>query len=1003
MPYPNEHAFRIKDPKQYKRIRRQNNKFGAGIHVLWGIPENGKPEAQAIRFDAGKFSFAQAKKWIKDHNYAPTVSEKATGEQTEARWTVAPGLPLTELAKLPATGVPLLEAVTKGSLEYAEQELRSAFRAQFVTPLEQAAAGAVYNPEGLYIDECFADHVIVNARGLPPDEYYLVPYTVGAAGNPGIAFARREDWEIVELAYRAQTEDVPAEDLANATDAVQVVESQQAGAQAGNGKDKRFVERVSGSLQLVESEQDNEGGPWRLKGIGVTADVVNLNGRRYAAPVLRDAVQDLQQHLNESAGQGRALLLGEADHPQDKGAKRPLLAETVVNWKQATFDGEHVLLEGLLLGTSLGKDIHAQMKGGVIPEISQRSRGDSRRVKVGDQMVEDVTWCTITGYDLVVAGQGSDPDAGVTFHESQQEKPKMDPEELKKLIGAHPELFKDLIEGKLEELGAEQLKKLEETVRTKLGLKPEDDLGKALTEAVEAKKELEEGKRRATIVVEITKETKDLPYPANVTKAFIEAVQGHAFQTADEVKPFVEAKRKEYDALVADMKLKGMGWGVQVTGPVLEQETGYKEFARGAYEFTEALVRRGQGKHVDVRKPANRNEAFTAMLMERFDQAYARVQNGGGLIAESRLLQEAETAASDLNLPYSASRAIIAAATAQLIASSVFDFGVVETSPTRVYYELYAADTTIDTVVAVGADALVADYGVWVDLDHKRIKPGTLVAKNHAEGETYVEGTDYVVDYMNGKFMALSGATIAEADTHIGYTYMAIRKGEMGVIERGKGQLAYVTLDCQADRLAQQVSQEAIVFSRSQIGWDAVTRTMSMIIEQIRRKIDKDAFYMGLANALSVASNVAGTWDSSADPIDDFVSYIGTAKVKVANRYYVPQSIALSTTRSNDISNWTGFTAAGKFPTADLKENGYVGRLKGLPVFETTEFSDSYALVVNPELVAHRVFLPMVIKGPFPSYDQATAQLVAADQYYAEEFNGEVCPIPGKGSVVKIT
>jgi hypothetical protein len=79
-----------------------------------------------------------------------------------------------------------------------------------------------------------------------------------------------------------------------------------------------------------------------------------------------------------------------------------------------------------------------------------------------------------------------------------------------------------------------------------------------------------------------------------------------------------------------------------------------------------------------------------------------------------------------------------------------------------------------------------------------------------------------------------------------------------------------------------------------------------------------------------------------------------------------------------------------------------VGRLKGLDVYETTEFPDSKVLVCNRELVMHRVYQAMMIKGPFPSYDATTAELIAAEQYYAEEYNLTEAPVPEKGAYVTI-
>ncbi len=85
--YPNEHAFRMTNPGKYVRIRRQNNKFASGIHAIFGVFNKGgkaTTELQAIRFDAEKFSYADAKAWIKEHDFKPIESSKATGKSAES-------------------------------------------------------------------------------------------------------------------------------------------------------------------------------------------------------------------------------------------------------------------------------------------------------------------------------------------------------------------------------------------------------------------------------------------------------------------------------------------------------------------------------------------------------------------------------------------------------------------------------------------------------------------------------------------------------------------------------------------------------------------------------------------------------------------------------------------------------------------------------------------------------------------------------------------------------
>jgi hypothetical protein len=114
-----------------------------------------------------------------------------------------------------------------------------------------------------------------------------------------------------------------------------------------DAKNGRFQETLTQSLALTESAA----GAKRIKAIGITADVVNGNKRRYPRSVLAAAVAKLNGNLRESAGQGRLIATGEAEHPSDKGG-RPNILETVVKWETASLDASgKVLIEGIILPT----------------------------------------------------------------------------------------------------------------------------------------------------------------------------------------------------------------------------------------------------------------------------------------------------------------------------------------------------------------------------------------------------------------------------------------------------------------------------------------------------------------------------------------------------------------------------------------------------------------------------------------------------------------------------
>jgi len=79
-PYPNEHAARISDPAKYDEFAREADAGGPGIDFIYGIMD-GESELQAVRFDADRYSAAEARAWLEEHEFEPIEFEEATGER----------------------------------------------------------------------------------------------------------------------------------------------------------------------------------------------------------------------------------------------------------------------------------------------------------------------------------------------------------------------------------------------------------------------------------------------------------------------------------------------------------------------------------------------------------------------------------------------------------------------------------------------------------------------------------------------------------------------------------------------------------------------------------------------------------------------------------------------------------------------------------------------------------------------------------------------------------
>ncbi len=744
-------------------------------------------------------------------------------------------------------------------------------------------------------------------------------------------------------------------------------------------KKNKFTELLEGRMELVEAE---EGKPRSIRVNGaMTAEVVNGNRRVYPSSVLEAAVAELRDHLNESAGQGRAIrILGEAEHPSDKGGRANLL-ETVTKWNEVTFDGSKVDIVGHVLPTSKGRDILTLLENGVMPGVSMRGYGEGKTEGKGDEKIFRVSDLHITGFDLVLEPSFENQ---VSLLESQNQ-------------------IDDAEASGETEMSEELLTKLQDQEKEKAELNARlEEAQKSIAEGEKAKAELEEGKRKEAVEAAIAEVTKDLPFGKELNEAFVESIKEAELSTPDAVKKFAESKRKEYGKLAAKGQLKGMGFdekkGLVVLGSVLENETGTPEFARASFELTEAIHNVEYRPRHDMRDPKGPNEMFAAQLVKRFDQLYE-----SQLIAEYKQLQEAQTTA-DLNLPYAVSRAIIEEAFPDLIAAGIFDVGVIDTSPTRIFYEAFAgesgyAGTATDEAVTGGAE------DVWYALAHGRITPDTVVVTSDPAGTTYEEGVDFVIDYAAGKIKFLTAGSIGANDVLVDYSYVAVRSGEMVPIERAKVGLTSQVIEAAADRLATQISSEAIVFSRSQLGYDDVARKMLNLIKQLRRNIDTGLMYAAFSAVKSLPNNSTDTWTvgTTQDSLDELVRLMGAAHILVDSRFYSPTFYLMSKVNAERLSHWNGYKRDG-FPNAVMAAAGFAGGVNGIPIFAGTEFPSTLILTGNRELVQHRVFKPMAIKGPFASYAGSgdTTRLVAAEQYYAEEYNFTGSFVPGKGAFVPV-
>ena len=760
-----------------------------------------------------------------------------------------------------------------------------------------------------------------------------------------------------------------------------------------------FRETVHDGIVLLEQTDDRPGR--RIRGIGAVADVVNLNRRRYPEAVLREAASRAQALLGRSLSNG--YILGEADHPTDK----PRLLSVVTKWEAITFNetSRQVELEGRMIPNSAGRDVIVMMESGVLPGISLRGYGASF---VDEEGIEEVTDLTLTGFDLVF--EPSFEAAGVTVFEQHREGAEgaMNEEEIKdgaQTVVAQPakpdaKLTAELEEQKRQREAAE--KALAEAQRKQaendaVAQKREAEIAERMRKLEEQAAVAEQARREAEVRDAIREAAGALPYGNAVREQLVKAVEASKPQTVEEARAAVTSRQSEYGAVTAAEKARAMGLNVTVVGPVIEQANGQPAYVEFAETVREELRQRGLVERNERRdlSPAGQ---MAKKVLAAYDKAY-RSQ----LIQEHNARREWQEAlaTTDLNLPYSINRAVIAEAVPELVAANLFDFGTIEGSPTRVWFSAYAGET--GSAPAVVDEVVTSDEGAWVALANKYIRRGTVVVTNSAGSTTYTEWTDYRIDHQGGRLFTVTGGAIGDSTSlKVDYTYDDIATGEGGAIERGKTSLTYQDVSVAALRIAVLINDEASALGMTQLGWDAQARAISSLIGEVREKIDQAVFDVALIAAVSSGNN-GGSWTAASDTEADLVKKLGVAATAVRNDYYNPTAFVMSKTNADRLSNWTGLTREG-FPDALLGSAGFENmQVKGLPVFSSTEMPDSHILVVNRELVQHRVLAsrPMALHGPF-QFRNSDGKLTAQKEWYIEQYSGQWAFVNNKGGYVRV-
>lgn len=771
------------------------------------------------------------------------------------------------------------------------------------------------------------------------------------------------------------------------------------------------------NLRLIPvSEADDPNMPRRVSGVGITT-AVNRNGREYPAEVLALAVTKVQQRIADEGW----YLLGQLDHPE--WSECASLEDSCVNWDKISFDGTRVLLEGVILKNGAGKDLLGILESGVMPRLSQRGYISFDMVQRGDTSIMRVSNLEIEGYDFVISP--SDYSAGTTSFEHEEsymatESPvatlatqPAPPLTLAQLKQQNPDLVNQILaeaentrlaDAKAQEAAqAKAQAELDQALaqlREAAGVSEGEDLEQAL-EAQKAKlARIEEAELKAAITTAVNEYAEKLKYKNPEFKTrFAESVLALEPKSVDEAKKMLVTQQKTFDALAAAEALEAKGYkptAPTITGnDVLESELGIPSYGMAGFRLMESMQSHGIG---DIswlsKKVLTPNQRFAEAYMKR----YLR-DNENALKDETRRFLEATTS-TGLLLPASVMFGVIPMAIPQLVATSIFEVSMTDKNPFDLWYRVFTGES--GKSVTVTNEVVTASHDAYVNLDGARLDWKSAVVTSSDGQTTYDYLTDYLIDHVDGKFMAKSTGAITNGQSlKVSYTYQAIRKGEGATIERMASTNTKKTVSAEEDNLAAQITEQAIMFSQSQLNENLLISTMRDLVFEIQKRIDGGIFHKAL-NASYMSGNTTTKWTKGTDSVDLFFQKIGEVAALVQKDHYQPTFALISSTNAAHISNSNWFSAAGQRPDSMMDANGVIGKIKGLTLVQSTEFPDDTCVVGNSALVQHFVYRAMEMTGPFQVNDETTGKLKRIKEFVVSETNATEALINERGGFFEI-
>lgn len=206
-----------------------------------------------------------------------------------------------------------------------------------------------------------------------------------------------------------------------------------------------------------------------------------------------------------------------------------------------------------------------------------------------------------------------------------------------------------------------------------------------------------------------------------------------------------------------------------------------------------------------------------------------------------------------------------------------------------------------------------------------------------------------------------------------GVTTLEVVEG--GQIKTGRTSYSSVTIEAVGYKLKSTLTAEAIEDAQNAGNLNIVARAIANLAKDISEEID------GKLMDLMVAGAAAGNVDVSKGALDakaiaaKIVEAIVDAQQLVKGKHYRPDFVLVDSIIFGYLAKNDEFVHAEKYGSTQLQQTGFMGKIRGLEVFESVNMAANKALVGKRKTFGvYKVYVPMMFRGPVydPNVDKET-------------------------------